>query len=231
MMKNNRYISFVICIGLISCGEPEVKSLSNSKETKKEKTVDKTPFKSAKKNTITSKVAKVPKTDKVPKSFLMVCQTFYEKVCLKYASPEAILSEDGIYVLDLNSYKNKLQSLNIFTKSFILKQDGIFSDCQKALIADSITPEKAFEGIDVLAPIECSFFHYAYYFQSQDYPDGFYLRNSKIEGENGFTEIHFYSKTNKTYFAWDNQIVLNLKLKKVKDSWVISDVDKIFPNN
>lgn len=173
----------------------------------------------------------VPETDLVPEDFFETCESFYNYVCLACSSPDAIIGENGFYVLDINSFKDELRSLKIFTESFIQKQDDIFSECNEALIADSITPEKAIEGIDMNAPSECSFFHYAYYFHAQEHPDGFYLRESKIEDENGFTEIHYYTTTDKTYFTWDNQIVLKLKFKKVNGSWTISDVQKVIANN
>lgn len=176
-------------------------------------------------------IAKVPETDQVPNDFFETCKRFYDKVCLGYSSPDAILGKNGFYVLDIRSYQDKLRSLNIFTESFIQRQDELFSQCKEALLADSITPENAIEGIDMNAPSECSFFHYAYYFQSQEYPDGFYLRESKIDDENGFTEIHYYTTTDKTYFSWDDQIVLKLNLKKVNGLWVISDVRKVITDN
>lgn len=168
-------------------------------------------------------------SDVESKEFLKICQTFYDEVCLGQASPGAILNNEGVYILDLITYQNKLRSLSIFTESFIQKQDEVFSECKMVLLKDSITLEKAPEGIDINAPSECSFFNYAYYFQAQEYPDGFYLKEVKIDGESGFTEMHYFTNTDDTYFTWDNQIFLNVELKKINNSWMINDVQKIIP--
>ena len=214
-------ILLVLNLILTSCNEENVSRESNSNKKEILKEVNSV-------NTIENQhLATVPESDHVPDELNNLCRVFYTKFCLGLPDPMPILDENGFYVLDLKTYKDDMSKLNLFTQSFINKQDDIFSECKNALENDSITPQDVPDGIDVSAPFECGFFHYNYYLESQETPNGFYLRNSKYDAFGGFTEVHFYTAVQDSFFTWDNQIVLQLDVQKLKEGWKISNVKKV----
>ena len=199
-------ISFVLSLTLISCNAKNALSESTSKK-EENRTV-------------------VPETDSLPVELNAIYQVFDNEFCIGFDDPRPLLNEHGFYVLDLKTYKDNLNSLNIFTKSFIDKQDEIFSECKTALENDSITPQDVPDGIDVSPPVGCGFFHFNYYLNTQERPDGFYVRNSKSEVSSGFAEIHFYTAIEDSFFTWDNQIVLRVYVQKAEGGWKINNVKK-----
>ena len=219
-MKNTQIRILLFCSILISC------STDSTNRSAEDSVVATTDNSAERADDNQPRSVKIPGSDVVPDKFFETCQVLYEKVCFGLSSPDPVLDQSGIYMLDLASYKDKLHKLGIFTEAFIQRQDEIFFDCNAALLADSITPEKAEDGIDVNAPSECSFFHYAYYFNSQEYPSGFYLRKSKVGNEKGSTELHYYTSVEDSFFTWDQDILLKIELEKAKDQWLISDIQK-----
>lgn len=142
------------------------------------------------------------------------------------SSPSPIIGANGYYILDLDAHQNRLRKNKLFTENFIKNEKIVFADCAQALEEEKITPEMATDGIDVGAPAPCSFFHYAYYLQSQEHPDTFNLLNTKIAGNSAITEMHYYIKPKENYLDLDDQIYLRIHLKKIDNKWLIDLIEK-----
>ncbi|XOV68283.1 MAG: hypothetical protein ACFHU9_03715 [Fluviicola sp.] len=212
------YIHFflsTISLALISCNANSALSESTSKSQEN----------SVKVESIKAQV--YPESDSIPTDILDLFKTFYDKVCYDLKYPRPTLDQNGYYALNINAYKNNLSATNLFTNSFINRQDEIFSECKNALERDSITPQKVPDGMDVSAPVECGFFHYNYYLNSQERPDGFFLRESKFDETNGLSEVHFYTLVEDSFFTWDNQTILQVDLIREKQKWKINNVKKL----
>lgn len=202
-------LPLLIVLFLASCNSPD----------------SKTPGDPAQNDTIAKEENATTATEADPESakLLPVCQRFYDEICMSQLdSPRPVVNEKGYYVLDLTTHKLALQKKGMFTDNFIAMQDDVFAECRNALEKEQLTEADTEEGIDMNAPLPCSFFHYAYYFQAQEYPDNFRLKNALINGNAAFTELHFYNGNR----DWDDLVYLEIRLKDQNGKWLIDKVEK-----
>lgn len=152
-----------------------------------------------------------------------LCTRFYNEICLsKLDSPRPIVSEQGYYLLDLESYKTELGKTGLFTDAFIASRDVEFNECKVGLEQEKLTPEQVWEGgIEMNAPMGCPF-DYAYYLKAQEDPDGFRLEDLIINDSTASVTMRYYSGD------WTWGVYLSINLIKAEDGeWYIDEVTRL----
>ncbi|WP_133259680.1 hypothetical protein [Pseudochryseolinea flava] len=133
--------------------------------------------------------------------------------------PHAIRANEGHMVLDSESYQSYLKLINIFDQSFIEAEMMRIQPCSAALDTLKFTGEIEAEW----APEVCAF-DILYWIGGHEKPDGFEVKDLKIEEADAVSTMVFFDNSDNVQLPRAGSIMI--EYRKQNDGWKILKLGK-----
>jgi len=145
----------------------------------------------------------------------LIVQRFYNEVFAYNLSPTIEKNDQGVFALDVDDFKAKLDKLGFLSQSLMEDQIKKCQPCSKALKRVQLTEMDIYDE-----PTPCSFIQHAnFWSKSQELADFVYIKSIDIKGRSGKVEIRMFQGSERDY---SDIGALNVKLIKASGQWKVN---------
>lgn len=134
-------------------------------------------------------------------------------------------NDSGYYILDVESYKERLRKYEIFSEEFYRHEEERVAECKNDL---EILKYKGDAELG-WAPNSC-FFDFMYWLRSQEHPTGYEIKNLEIKEGYAKATMVFYDEYDKRKSYWDD-VYLDIHYRKEGNEWRVTELLRMPENN